>query len=29
MGTAAIQVGDELWMGGISGSDHIARFALE
>ena len=28
MGTAAIQVGDEIWMGSIGGSSRIARFAI-
>ena len=25
LGTVAIQVGDEIWMGGIGGSDRIVR----
>ncbi|MFP3947806.1 MAG: hypothetical protein ACLFWG_03680 [Longimicrobiales bacterium] len=28
-GTVAIQVGDEIWVGGIAGGDRIARFPLE
>ena len=26
LGTVAIEVGDEVWVGGIAGSDRIARF---
>ena len=26
LGTVAIEVGDEIWVGGIAGSDRIARF---
>lgn len=28
-GTVAIQVGDEIWVGGIAGGDRIARFPVE
>lgn len=28
LGTVAIQVGDEIWMGGIAGADRIARFPI-
>jgi len=28
-GTVAIQVGDEIWVGGIAGGDRIARFPLD
>ena len=27
LGTAAIQVGDEIWLGSIGGGDRIARFS--
>jgi hypothetical protein len=26
LGTVGLQVGDEIWLGGIAGSDRIARF---
>ena len=29
LGTVAIQVGSEIWVGGIAGGDRIARFAIE
>jgi len=28
LGTVAIQVGEEIWVGGIAGADRIARFAV-
>jgi len=28
LGTAAIQVGNEIWVGGIAGGDRIARFPV-
>jgi len=29
LGTVGLQVDDEIWVGGIAGSDRIARFPLE
>ena len=28
LGTVAIRVGEEIWLGGIGGSDRIARFQV-
>ena len=28
LGTVGLQVGDEIWLGGIAGSDRIARFPV-
>jgi hypothetical protein len=28
LGTVAIEVGDEIWVGGIAGGNRIARFRL-
>lgn len=28
LGTVALQVGDEIWLGGIAGSDRIVRFPV-
>ena len=28
LGTVAIEVGNEIWVGGIAGGDRIARFPL-